>query len=184
MLCILIVCLYFCNALYPDRLFVLFYDVVSWSSVYTVWYKTLQQYRETIKIQNVTTVQTDDQDTKHNNSINRRSILIICLHCCYALYLDRLLVLLLCFVCWSSVYTVVRFWIPIVCYTKRNNSTNRRSRYKTQQQYKQTIRIQNITTVLTDNQDTKHNNSTNRWSGYKLWSSISTVVMLCILIVC
>ena len=46
--------------------------------------------------------------------------------------------------------------------TTPNNSTNRRSGYKTQQQYKQTIKIQNITTVLTDDQHTKHNNSTNR----------------------
>jgi len=29
------------------------------------------------------------------------------------------------------------------------------------------IKIQNITTILTDDQDTKHNNSTNRRSGYK-----------------
>ena len=31
--------------------------------------------------------------------------------------------------------------------TKHNNSANRRSGYKTQQQYKLTIKIQNITTV-------------------------------------
>ena len=51
--------------------------------------------------------------------------------------------------------------------TKHNNSTNRRSEYKTLQQYKQTINIQNIATVLTDDQDTKHSNSANRGSGYK-----------------
>ena len=51
--------------------------------------------------------------------------------------------------------------------TKHNNRTNRRSEYKTLQEYKQTISIQNIATVLTEDQDTKHNNCTNRRSRYK-----------------
>jgi len=46
--------------------------------------------------------------------------------------------------------------------TKHNNSTNRRSEYKTLQQYKQTINIKNIATVLTDDQDAKYSNSANR----------------------
>ena len=46
-------------------------------------------------------------------------------------------------------------------------STNRRSGYNTLQQYKQTIRIHIIVTVLTEDQDTKHSNSTNRRSRYK-----------------
>jgi hypothetical protein len=140
-----------------------------------------------IRIQNITTVQTDDQDTKHNNSTNRWSgyktqqqdkqtifvswssvcpvvmfcILIVCLSCCCVLYPDHLFVLLLCFVSWSSVCTVVMFCILIVCLsccyvlypevqiddqdTKHDNRTNRWSGYKTQQQDKQTIKIQTIT---------------------------------------
>ena len=31
------------------------------------------EYKQTIRIQHPTTVQTDDQDTNHSNSINRRS---------------------------------------------------------------------------------------------------------------
>jgi len=46
--------------------------------------------------------------------------------------------------------------------TKHNKSTNRRSEYKTLQQYKQTINIKNIATVLTDDQDAKYSNSANR----------------------
>jgi hypothetical protein len=60
-----------------------------------------------------------------------------------------------------------------------NNSTNKRSWYKTLHQYKQTIKIQNLTTVqtedqhkniatvLTDDQHTKHSNSASRGSEYK-----------------
>ena len=45
---------------------------------------------------------------------------------------------------------------------KHNNSTNRRSGFKTLQQNKQTIKIQELTNVEIDDQDTKHYNSTNR----------------------
>ena len=36
-------------------------------------YNTLQQYKQTIRIQSITTVLTDDHDTKHDNRTNRRS---------------------------------------------------------------------------------------------------------------
>ena len=34
--------------------------------------KKIQQCKQTIRIQSITTVLTDDHDTKHDNSINRR----------------------------------------------------------------------------------------------------------------
>jgi len=49
-------------------------------------------------------------------------------------------------------------------YTKHSNSANKGAGYKTYQQYKQKIHIQNITTVLKDNRDITPNNSTNKRS--------------------
>ena len=70
-------------------------------------------------IPNMTTGQTDDQDITHNNSTNRR----------------------------SGYNTLQQYNSTNDQDTKHTNSTNRRSGYKKIQQDKQTIRIQNITTV-------------------------------------